>query len=195
MNITAWVPYMPKKTRIKEEDIAAFHEAVKGTRPIKQNKIRLRKTLDIKERSSHTRAPSSPETKISLSGAHDVPLVTSEAFISFKQTSLSYKTLRKLRKGQYNVEASLDLHGMTVLNAKETLEDFLQKCVLEGIRVILIIHGKGHHGRGPILKNKLNQWLREVNCVLAFCSATTVHGSRGAIYALLKSESRGSELE
>ena len=91
-----------------------------------------------------------------------------------------------MRKGQYNVEAILDLHGMTVAKANAEVDRFLQQCLHQGIRIVLIIHGKGHHSQEPILKNKLNHWLRSIDGVLAFCSAAKEHGSRGASYVLLK---------
>lgn len=173
---------MSKKNKINEDDIAAFQKAVEGTKPLIQKKIRLTPPITR----SHSVRQSFPEETFNFSETLDIPNVSGEEFITFKQSGISHKTLRKLRKGQYNVEAKLDLHGMTVEKAKVTLENFLHQCLLDEVRVVLVIHGKGHHSQGPILKNKLNRWLREVNFVLAFCSAAALHGSRGAIYVLLK---------
>ncbi|RDI46034.1 Smr/MutS family protein [Aquicella lusitana] len=173
---------MSKKSKISQEDIDAFLQAMKGTKPLTQNKIRL--------------VSSPPKRTIRLPAAEDEPLIIRESqalaavegedFIGYKHPSISNKMLRKLRKGQYNVEAILDLHGMSIEEAKIATDRFLQQCLHEGIRVGLIIHGKGRHSQTPILKNKLNHWLRELDVVLAFCSAAPSHGSRGAIYILLK---------
>ncbi|MEE9156926.1 MAG: Smr/MutS family protein, partial [Gammaproteobacteria bacterium] len=38
----------------------------------------------------------------------------------------------------------------------------------------------------PVLKNKLNNWLRQRDEVLAFCSTRPVDGGTGAVYVLLK---------
>lgn len=174
---------MPKKTNITLEDLDAFYQAVKGTKPLPQNKIRLNPTPPAKP--IKRQAVTYQEPLLFTDSTYHEP-VPGDAFIAYHQTGISNKILRKLRKGQYNVDAKLDLHGMTVEEARLAVNEFLQLCLNQGMRVVLIIHGKGHHSRAPILKNKLNHWLREINMVLAFCSAATTHGSRGAIYILLK---------
>jgi len=98
------------------------------------------------------------------------------------------RKLTRLRRGQYSIEAELDLHGMTILTAHEALIHFLRDCQNSGTHCIRIIHGKGHGSkhRKPILKNKVNNWLRQRDEVLAFCSAPAADGGTGALYALLK---------
>ena len=183
---------MRKKTNVTTDDLAVFQDAVAGTKPLSQNKIRLsapKETRTIKKEID------APELSLHLSADSHLPEVNSEAFISFKQNDISNKNLRKLRKGQYNVEATLDLHGMNVETAMVAVELFLQQCMHKGMRVVLIIHGKGYHsGQSPVLKNKLNHWLREINFVLAFSSAAPQHGSRGAMYVLLKRDASEENL-
>lgn len=176
---------MPKKkAHPSEEDLKAFHEAVKGVKPLKNNKIRLstrRHPPKVAHRRHQEELPD-----LTLNEALTLSPVSSEEFIQYRQTGVSHKILRNLRKGQYNVEAKLDLHGMSIEKAIHAVDCFLKQCIHEGVRVALIIHGKGHHSHMPILKNKLNHWLRDIQPVLAFCSAAPTHGSRGAIYVLLK---------
>jgi DNA-nicking Smr family endonuclease len=174
---------MPKKTKISTEDLVAFDEAMKGTRRYVHKKTRLAPTIEqpVRRKTNFT-VMDDQNIDIPL----DIPTVSSEEFIAYKQSSISEKILRKLRKGQYNVEATLDLHGMTVEMAKNAILDFLRACNQQDIRVALIIHGKGSHSGKPVLKNSLNNWLRKIDTVLAFCSAKLAHGSRGAVYVLLK---------
>ncbi len=174
---------MVKKRHISDTDIAAFHQAVAGTKPLVQNKVRL-----AKKTKSALAVPTKqqPKDSFDFSDGSEIAAVGSEEFIAYKQSGISDKTLRKLRKGQYNVEAILDLHGMSVEQARKAVGQFLQQCLQEKLRIVLIIHGKGQQSGMPILKNKLNHWLREINVVLAFCSANPSHGSRGAMYVLLK---------
>ncbi len=177
---------MPKKPHnISQDDIDAFHKAMEGTKPLTKKKIRLSPPLPHSHRLTK-KAQQFDDKLLNFNQAFDVEEVRSEEFIAYKQVSVSNKILRKLRKGQYNVDATLDLHGLSVEEAKNAVDDFLQECLREKIRIVLIIHGKGRHSQMPILKNKLNHWLREINVVLAFCSAAPTHGSRGAIYVLLK---------
>ena len=176
---------MIKKYEIKDEDLEIFQQAMKGVQPLKHNKIT---PIPAEKRGKPLYSATAREinSSLSLNESQEIALVESESFISFKQESVSYKILRNLRKGQYNVEAVLDLHGMSVENARIAVYQFLQDCLQDGIRVALMIHGKGRRHQMPILKNKLNHWLRHVNEILAFCSASAREGSRGAIYVLLK---------
>ena len=66
--------------------------------------------------------------------------------------------LRKLRRGQYRVEAELDLHGHTVAQAKQALREFLEGMVRAQARCVRIVHGKGLRSghRGPVIKNAVN---------------------------------------
>jgi len=174
---------MRKKSTISPEDLAAFHEAMKDIKPLNKKSIRLAPKVRKPVRTPITEKAIE---SIPFSDGQNLPYVAGEEFISFSRSGISNKTLRKLKKGQYNVDATLDLHGMTIEEARIAVDGCLQTSLNRGIRVVLIIHGKGHHSQQPILKNKLNHWLREINMVLAFCSAAPIHGSRGATYVLLK---------
>jgi DNA-nicking Smr family endonuclease len=178
--------FMPrKKPSISKEDLDAFQQAVKGVQPLKTDKIRLGQP-PIAKKPVRKHEFSEEDNPIPLNESLVLDSVSGEEALAYKHASISLKTLRKLRKGQYNVEAKLDLHGMTVEKARKAVHDFLQECLREKIQVALIIHGKGHHSAEPVLKNKLNHWLRELPFLLAFCSAAQTHGSRGALYILLK---------
>ena len=106
----------------------------------------------------------------------------------FARPGLQHAVLRKLRRGQYAIEAELDLHGCTVAQAREMLEIFLHDARARGKRCVRIIHGKGRNSEGklPVLKVKVNSWLRRKDEILAFCSARPNDGGTGALYALLK---------
>jgi DNA-nicking Smr family endonuclease len=174
---------MPKKPSITQEDIDIFHKAVEGTKPLTQRKVRLSPDVPVRKR---TKPSPPPDEVFQFSDADRLPPIQGEDMMEYNQDGISHKTLRKLRKGQYNVEAKLDLHGMTTEKARIALNQFLMRCLHKKMRVVLVIHGKGHPGQAPILKNKLNHWLRETDVVLAFCSAASIHGNRGATYILLK---------
>lgn len=81
----------------------------------------------------------------------------------------------------------LDLHGLRVVEARLALAGFLAHAIRHRLRVVQIIHGKGYRSedRQPILKQKINQWLRQRDEVLAFCSAPRFDGGTGAAYVLL----------
>jgi DNA-nicking Smr family endonuclease len=108
--------------------------------------------------------------------------------LRFHRPSVGRRTMRKLTRGNFSVQDEIDLHGMTVPEAKKALQEFIGECELGGYTCIRIVHGKGlgSGNHGPILKGKVNKWLRQWNGVLAFVSARQVDGGTGAIYVLLR---------
>jgi DNA-nicking Smr family endonuclease len=174
---------MAKKSDISDEERDLFRDAMQGVKkispPKKASPPPIAKSLKKKDKPKENDefALSDYETDLSLS---------TQDLVEFNRGGLQHKVLRKLRSGQYNVQAILDLHGMTVVEARTTLEEFLQHCREKGISHTLIIHGKGRASGKPILKNKLNIWLKQVPFVLAFCSAKHPDGSSGAMYVLLQ---------
>ena len=114
-------------------------------------------------------------------------LETGEELV-YARPGIQHGVLRRLRRGQFSVDQDLDLHGLTVAMARETLSEFLQDARRARSTCVRIIHGKGRgsrHGQ-PVLKKKVNVWLRQRDEVLAFCSARPIDGGTGAVYVLLR---------
>ena len=91
--------------------------------------------------------------------------------------------------GQWIVQASLDLHGLTTERARTELGRFLGLARHSGIRCVRIVHGKGT--RSPnnvaVIRNKVRLSLSRRDEVLAFCDAAAADGGAGAVIVLLKS--------
>ncbi|MDH5408788.1 MAG: Smr/MutS family endonuclease [Gammaproteobacteria bacterium] len=123
-----------------------------------------------------------------LSDPIDLAEVETGEELLFARDGIQPKVLQKLRRGQYSIEAELDLHRMTSDQARAALSNFINQSVSSGLRTVRIIHGKGHGSPGklPVLKNKVNHWLKQKDQILAFCSSRPVDGGTGAIYVLLK---------
>ena len=109
--------------------------------------------------------------------------------ITFKRSGLPTDVLRKLKRGQWIVQASLDLHGLTTEGARTELGRFLAIARHSGIRCVRIVHGKGT--RSPnnvaVIRNKVRLSLSRRDEVLAFCDAAPADGGTGAVIVLLKS--------
>ena len=106
----------------------------------------------------------------------------------YKGPGLQDRQFRKLRRGQFVVEGELDLHGLTAEAAHQAVNEFITSARNAGRRCVRIIHGKGRgsrHGR-PVIKTRLQRWLRQRKDVLAFCSARPVDGGTGAAYVLIR---------
>lgn len=112
--------------------------------------------------------------------------VSSEETISFCASNLPTKRFQQLKKGQIPFQSVLDLHGLNVDRARESLCHFILKESSRNTSCILIIHGKGSlRGEEPVIKNHTNHWLRQIPQILAFHSAQPKHGGSGAVYVLL----------
>jgi DNA-nicking Smr family endonuclease len=123
-----------------------------------------------------------------LSDHYDPEALDCGEELSYAKPGLQNRVLRKLRRGQFSVASELDLHGMTVPMAREALSEFLVRCRLRDHRCVRIIHGKGRRSSnaGPVLKVKVDRWLRQRDEVIAFCTARPMDGGSGAVYVLFK---------
>ncbi|MEW5892087.1 MAG: Smr/MutS family protein [Pseudomonadota bacterium] len=121
-------------------------------------------------------------------GEWDASTETGEELI-YLRPGISRQVLRRLRSGEWRVQAELDLHGLTRAEAKIELVDFLHACDRRGIRCIRIIHGKGlgSPNREPVLKRAVRHWLAQREEVLAYVQARPADGGGGAVIALLRS--------
>ncbi len=123
----------------------------------------------------------------SLYGDLNPELETGEDVV-YARPGLQNKVLRKLRRGQYAIGAQIDLHGMNSVQAKDALRCFIRDARRRGTTCVRVIHGKGlrSSNKGPVLKVRINRWLRHWDDVLAFCSARPNDGGTGAAYVLLR---------
>ncbi len=163
-----------------------FRDAVGEVRPLKQDRVAPHK-LRRKPVPQQSLRDRQAVIDSLLSDDVDPELETGEELL-FARPGLQHTVFRKFRRGHYLVEAELDLHGRIVSEARALVNDFLRQAQAGGLRCVRIIHGKGLSsvGKIPVLKGKVNVWLRRKQEVLAFCSARPVDGGTGAVYVLLK---------
>ena len=102
----------------------------------------------------------------------------------------------RLSKGRSEIDARLDLHGMTQTRAHRTLLGFLQRAHHDGLTFVLVITGKGVAGdaeRG-VLRRQVPQWLALPEfrtLVVGFEEAHIGHGGEGALYVADQAALRG----
>jgi DNA-nicking Smr family endonuclease len=119
---------------------------------------------------------------------------------------LDRRSAERLKRGQYPIEARLDLHGMTQDEAHAALGGFLARAEAHGLRCLLVITGKGFRrsgddglesgGGGGVLRRAVPRWLNEGPNrarVLAFTPAQPQHGGGGALYILMRRRRRDSD--
>ncbi|MTI12317.1 DNA endonuclease SmrA [Sansalvadorimonas verongulae] len=108
-------------------------------------------------------------------------------FLFWKEPGIQEGVWKKLRLGKYKMEARLNLHLMTVKDARQELDRFLKDCRSNGIRTALICHGRGEQGeQKATMKSYTRQWLEEHDTVLAFHTAQRYHGGTTAVYVMIR---------
>lgn len=112
----------------------------------------------------------------------------------FLRPGLSRDILRKLRQGDWVIQAEIDFHGCTVDEARQRFSAFMLHCLEAGHRCLRLVHGKGlsSRNREPVIKPKLRGWLIQREEVLAFCPARPFDGGNGAVIVLLRGRNRGA---
>jgi len=175
-----------RKPAISREDVELFRREIGPVRPVRHNRAETVAARPPPLPRQTWREQAEVREEMLYGHLDPAELETGDELL-FIRPGLQRTVLRKLRRGHYSVTRQLDLHGLTVPEAREALSDFLAACAQRGERCVRIIHGKGNNSRNqqPVLKIKLNGWLRRRNEVLAFCSARPVDGGTGAVYILL----------
>jgi DNA-nicking Smr family endonuclease len=131
--------------------------------------------------------------KASLSDDIDIErLLDTDESLSFRQPGLGIEVVRKLRRGEWSIQAQLDLHGLRSDEARLALVAFLGEALSNNQRCLRVIHGKGlgSINKEPILKGKVLKWLIQRDEVMAFCQARPNDGGSGALLVLLRGATR-----
>lgn len=177
---------MKDKNKDLESEDSLFKQALDDVRPISQDRVTPYQTK--KKAIPSKRIEDDQDVMDSLLSDHVSEEIESGEELLFQRPGIQNHVMRKLRKGNYSIEAQLDLHRMIVPEARESLVDFLVNARKHGLRCVRVIHGKGlgSPDKLPVLKGKVNSWLKQRDDVLAFCSAPRHDGGTGAVYILLK---------
>lgn len=128
--------------------------------------------------------------------AHDI-LPSLPAALAAAPLQMDARTHGKMTRGKLSPEARIDLHGLTLSEAHPELIHFILNAQSAGLRLVLVITGKGKRGQdiGPIpqrigaLRHQVPQWLRLPPlgpAVLQISEAHLKHGGSGAYYVYLR---------
>lgn len=170
-----------------DDEIAVFREAVSDARPIAQKRIEphLRRP---RPHANFSRQSEREVMQDAMTDPLDPFTLESGEELLYSQPGVPNSSFRRLRRGQYSIEAEIDLHGLNSREARQAVGEFLHYVRHAHMRCVRIIHGKGYGSRNaaPVIKNKLNHWLRQRDDVLAFASALPQDGGTGAVYVLLR---------
>jgi DNA-nicking Smr family endonuclease len=106
---------------------------------------------------------------------------------------------RRLRSGSISPDRTLDLHGLNLDQAWEAIDRGLERAIVGGDRVLLLVTGHSRSGDPPVQRGKIraavHDWLaasRHAPEIAAVRGAHPRHGGGGSLYIILRRKRSGS---
>lgn len=177
----------PASAALADAENAAFRAALAGVIPLHSDTLDLRQPGPPPIPLQSQREQKAVMAELLLLDPGEGEMETGDE-ISFKRDGVQNAVLRKMRRGQFAIQAHIDLHGLTTPEAKIAISEFLQTSIQRSYHCIRIVHGKGQRSPGqvPVLKPKVARWLMQCEDVIAYISTPATDGGTGAIYVLLR---------
>ncbi|KRQ97857.1 Smr/MutS family protein [Bradyrhizobium valentinum] len=183
------LPEPPRRKRgLSEEERALWENVAKQIKPLrKRHRI-------AKPSAASTDADPKVASKPAAAPRHDAParIVAPSKPEPPPLAPIGRRERSHLSRGRKEIDARLDLHGMTQTRAHRALFGFLQRAHHDGLTFVLIITGKGKVGaeseRG-VLRRQVPQWLglpEFRSLVVGFEEAHIGHGGEGALYVRVR---------
>jgi DNA-nicking Smr family endonuclease len=182
-------PASPRRKRsLSEEERALWESVAKQAKPLRNKPaaVKPQAASPDAEISAATKPAASPKPLPSAKTKPEAPPLA----------PLGRRERSQLSRGRKEIDARLDLHGMTQTRAHRALTGFLQRAHRDGLTFVLVITGKGKTGaeseRG-VLRRQVPQWLSLPEfraLVVGFEEAHIGHGGEGAIYVRIRRSKR-----
>lgn len=168
-----------------------FRQEMADVTPIKpDNRVQERtprRELSIREQLRRAAAVDDRKDRNPLTVPEQVQPVGPLDIVGLKKDGVQEGVYRKLRLGKYEPQDVLDLHRVRLMDARNLVQQFLENAHNNGMRTVLISHGKGLHSERPgFLKSYVMHWLEESYLVLAFHSTPANRGGSGATQVLVR---------
>jgi DNA-nicking Smr family endonuclease len=173
-----------------EEDL--FKKAMEGVRPIsRKNYVEKMSQIELPEGSRNREDVEILEKlKDLVKYGRGFNVADTPEYIEGTGYDVHPSVAKRLHRGEYSIQAFVDLHGLLAEDAKEVFERFLKWAVTTGKTGVLIVHGRGLSSPSePVLKKKVVEWLTHGpwrKWVAAYSSARICDGGAGATYVLLR---------
>ena len=186
------LPAPPRRKRsLSEEERALWESVAKQTKPLRKRhraaKPPALPDADPPATAKPAVAPSNRPHSVKIP-----PAPKPEAPAAPPLAPLGRRERSQLSRGRKEIDARLDLHGMTQTRAHRALSGFLQRAHGDGLTFVLVITGKGKLGaeseRG-VLRRQVPQWLSLPefrSLVVGFEEAHIGHGGEGALYVRIR---------
>lgn len=171
----------------RDDDLALFREAVADVRPLAAAPRVFDRAPPPRARPRQRELDDARVLERLLDAPSETELLETGEELLYLRPGVQKRTLRKLRRGQFSIQDSIDLHQMNLDAARATVLAFLDDALRAGASCVRIVHGKGLRSRkGPRLKGMVDHLLRRHPAVMAFASCRPVDGGTGAVAVLLR---------
>ena len=203
-------PAKSGRRHLDDDEAADWDHTARSIEPLKRAKPRVHKALEVeidtiaRARPKAVDAPKAAHAPKSSSAKEPAPASLAKATKAAPIAEFDRKKAKKIRSGQIEIEARIDLHGLRQDEAHVTLRAFLVRAQRAGKRWVLVITGKGkisvdrddetpfdmtkNRDRG-VLKRNVPRWLEEPDLrglVVSYTNAAISHGGDGALYVHLR---------
>jgi DNA-nicking Smr family endonuclease len=182
----------PEEKQSPEMEEELFKKAMEGVKPIsRENYIERIFQIEFPE-SSRVREDAETLEKLTdlVKCGRGFNVADTPEYIEGTNDHIHPTVAKRLHRGDYSIQAFVDLHGLLAEDAKEVFEKFLKWAVTTGKTGVLIVHGRGLCSPSePVLKKKVVEWLTHGpwrKWVAAYASARICDGGAGATYVLLR---------
>jgi DNA-nicking Smr family endonuclease len=189
------IPELPlplrRRRALSEEERVLWESVAKQIKPLRKKPRAPKAQSATVEQLSGTAKPAAspkppPTARPTKAARPDVPPAPPLAPLGRRERS-------QLSRGRKEIDARLDLHGMTQTRAHRALLSFLQHANNDGLRFVLVITGKGRTA-GPqsergVLRRQVPEWLNLPEfrtLVVGFEEAHVGHGGEGALYVRIR---------
>ena len=190
---------------LSEDEAALWRYVTRGVTP-KRGKARVPAHAAETETNPASRrplpeAPAAPSPRTAVPKPRP-PATPARAPEDVRPMPLERRKARRIAKGGQEIEARLDLHGLTQEEAHRALEHFILRASRDGRRTVLVITGKGAPSRTDafddggfrarergVLRRMVPHWLDGPTLrplVISYTQAHVRHGGEGALYVMLR---------
>jgi DNA-nicking Smr family endonuclease len=180
---------IPLKDSPRDEKIL-YAEAMEGVQKIAHDKTLIRRPIVMKVRCVTAENDPRHLLEEAVADKRKLNVTNMPEYMEGYAEGINPVTLDKLKNGVFSVQKILDLHGLSIDEAKISFEEFIADSIKTSLNCVKVVHGRGLKSKNvPVLKENLKTWvIRAMNrkWVTAFSSAPMCDGGPGATYILLK---------
>jgi DNA-nicking Smr family endonuclease len=194
---------------LTREDAALWDQVSRSVTRLDRGRVRVNRPItdEAATDGGSKRTPAPPASRSLERAAAPTPLPATPRLPAAPPIRIEPRKVRRVARGRDEIEARIDLHGMRQAEAHAALRGFVARAFHNGLRLVLVITGKGRvrdeaadqpfdlfverdHG---VLRRSVPRWLADPDVramVVGFTTAHARHGGEGALYVQLRNREK-----